>query len=357
MINVAYYTPYRNWLGDRMFDPTADCNVNDVARRWIALRDELALRGYRLATYDTYADRKKIDYWLLQDPWPSTFSFMRYHRVNPRRSIMLLHEPRVINPFGWKWLNWYRHLFRGVMTWQTELCAKHRRFYQYHFPCWFDAARYPKYRAARNRNLCLMMHSNKLNDEPGELYSLRRDVIDYFENRGDRLLDLVGRGWNDEQAEHPFFTTLYGGTTPDKRKTYSQYDFTFCIDNSIEPGYVTYDPLISMATGTVPIYKPMPDSCELIPPDTFINLDEFDSWDDLVRRLQQLISSGEHQAYRDRGWAFINSPDYAPFSIERFCKEMSEGIEALIGRYPLSREAESSLTVEQPESDAMKRAA
>lgn len=331
MINIAYYTPYKNWLGNRMFDASAACNANDVLRRWIALREELASRGYRFETYDTYVDPKKIDFWLMQDPWPSTMKFMWYHRVNPRRTMMCLHEPPVINPWGWRKLPYYAWAMRGILTWHSALCERSRgKFRHYHFPCWFDPRRYSQYRQQPKKNLCLMIHGNKLSREPGELYSLRRQVIRHFEQRGDRLLDLYGYGWNEAHHRDPFFTNLYQGTTDDKWLTYSQYHFTFCIDNSIVPGYITYDPLISMATGTVPVYKPMPDSMRYIPADTFVNLDAFSSLDGLIARLRAMVGGGEWKAMRQRGWDFLNSHRYEPFTIGRFVRDMSDGIETFI---------------------------
>lgn len=332
MTQIAFYIAYKDWLGNRMFDASAPCNRNDVARRWIALRQAMAARGMSLNTYDTYDKQSDIDYWLMMDPWKTTLEHVWYHRINPRRAMLMLHEPPVINPWGWKNLKYYGWMFRGFLTWHTGFCAQSKRFQPYHFPCWFEQAAYATYRSTPKRNLALMIHANKTSTEPGELYSLRREVIRYFEKRGDTLLDLYGYDWNNPDAADPFFSDLYQGTTDDKRETYSRYYYSFCIDNSVVPGYVTYDPLISMATGTVPVYKPMPDSMRLIPEDTFINLDAFSSYDALTEHLQDLIASGEYEAYRDRGWAFLNSSAYAPFTTERFCEEMCDGIEHFIGR-------------------------
>lgn len=337
MINIALYSAYPGWLKNRIFDRESSCNANDVARRWIDLRQSLFARGYRFDTYDIYGDDRQIDYWLMLDPWKSTLQFMWYHRINPRRVIMCLIEPPVVNPWGWRNLRYYHWALGGVMTWHSELCGRYRRFRQFHFPCHIDPAQYPVYRASAKHNLALMLHANKTSNQPGQLYSLRRQIIRYFEQRGDSLLDLYGYGWNDDHARDPFHTSLYRGATDDKRLTYSQYYFAFCIDNSIAPGYITYDPLISMATGTVPVYKPMPDSTRLIPEDTFVNFDAFDSFDALTDHLQAMTASGQWERMRDRGWAFVNSSRYDPFTTETFCQEMGNGIESLIGHRAAGR--------------------
>jgi len=331
MTQIALYVAYKDWLGNRIFDLANECNRNDVAVRWIALRESLAERGYDLNTYDTYTDQKKIDYWLMIDPWESTLKYLWYYRVNPKRVMMMLHEPQVINPWGWKHLRWYAWMMRGILTWHSDLCRRNSRFHQYHFPCSFDRDACERYRRIEKDNFALMMHSNKMSPERGQLYSLRREIIRYYENRGDDLLNLYGYGWNDPNDSDPFHTTIHRGVTDDKMLTYAQHQFVFCIDNSIVPGYVTYDPLIAMAAGAVPIYKPMPDSMKLIPENTFVNYDRFDSHDDLTRHLQALIASGEVETVRRRGWDFIWSEQFEPFTIERFCREMCDGIEACIG--------------------------
>jgi hypothetical protein len=171
------------------------------------------------------------------------------------------------------------------------------------------------------------MHSNKSSNVYGELYSLRREIIRYYEQRSDGLLDLYGYGWNDNKSHIPFFTNLYKGISPDKKETFSEYYFAFCIDNCTVPGYITYDPLIAMATGTVPIYIPMADSTKYIPEDTFINFSEFKNLDELVTYLQTIVNTGKYEGYRERGWAFLNSKKYYPFTIHRFCEDMNKAIE------------------------------
>ncbi len=337
MTNVALYCVYANWLKNQIFNKASDCNVNGVASRWIALRKAMFARGYRFDTFDMYQDLRQIDYWLMIDPWKSTLRFMWDRRINPYRVIMCLHEPPVINPWGWRKMRYYAWAFRGLMTWHSDFCLRYRRCKQYHFPCHFDAVKYADFRTSAKRNLSLMVHANKTSKEPGELYSRRRQIVRHFEKRGDGLLDLYGYGWNDPNARDPFHTSLYQGTTADKHMTYSQYYYAFCIDNSMVPGYITYDPLISMATGTVPIYMPMPDSTRLIPEDTFVNLNAYDSLDALINHLQEMITSGQWEQMRNRGWAFLNSPAYRPFTIDTFCQEMCDGIESLIGRRSIRR--------------------
>jgi hypothetical protein len=330
-VKIAYYPCERELLEDQAFNSESPANANGAQDRWCALQAYLAARDIELHTYDRYGTRREVDLWILQEPVPYSFRFMLGHRIHPRRVIFMITEPPIINPWGWKWLRYYSVLFKAVLTWNSERCRKSRRFFHYHFPVRLRPEKYPHYRAKTKQNLCLMMHSNKTSKQPGELYSLRREIIRYFERRGDRLLDLFGHGWNTEASSDPFFTPLYKGTTPDKWETYSEYYFTFCIDNSVVPGYITYDPLISMATGSVPVYLPMPDSREFIPEDTFIDYTRFAGLDELAAFLQRLAASDEYEAYRRRGWEFITSERFRPFTIEQFCEDVYRAIRAVRG--------------------------
>lgn len=329
MRRVAYYTHYQNWLGNRMFDLTSDANANDVLDRWVALRAYLLERGIELNTFEQYPQPAKVDLWLMQEPTPDRFKFLLKHRIPLRRTVFLLHEPPVINPWGWKWLWLYRHLIGGVLTWHSGLCATLPHTHHYHFPVRIDRDRHGFYRSQAKKNLLVTIHANKTCHRPGELYSLRRDIIRYYERRGDALLDLYGYGWNDPAAVSPFHTPLYRGTTPDKRLTFSQYRFVLCIDNSVVPGYITYDPFLAMATGSVPIYLPMPDAAQFIPDDVYVNYRAFPTLDALTDRLLGIAAGAEYEAYRQRGWEFVAGAGYRPFTIGQFCEDMYRGIAAL----------------------------
>ena len=328
-MNVAYYTSTKSWLKNQMFDLNAKCNQNDVLVRYVALKKYLADKNIALNTYDMYGSFREIDAWWFVDPKPKIFRFLLKNRIHPKKTMMNLHEPAVVNPWGWKYLRYYSWMLKSVLTWQSELCNQNEKYSHYHFPIEFDGDKYPHYRSQRKKNLCLLMHSNKMSQVPGELYTLRREIIKYFESRKDQLLDLYGHRWNEENYKHPFFTTLFKGTTPDKEETYSEYHFVFCIDNCIVPGYITYDPIVSMATGSVPIYIPMPDSAEFIPENTFINYNDFKNLDELVTYLQSIVGTDEYEEYRNNGWAFLNSERYYPFTVKKYCEDIYNALKKM----------------------------
>jgi hypothetical protein len=267
-------------------------------------------------------DYSKVDYWVVQDPIPSSLIFLLKHGIRPSKVVLVLTEQPVANPRGWKYLPIYKHFFPKILTWDTELLKKGKPFIPYKVPVGFDPKDYPQYRASKKKGLSLMIHSNQTSNTKGELYTLRRKIIKYFEKRGDNLLDLYGHRWNTDKSHSPFFTNIYKGLASDKNNTFSEYYFSFCIENSVNPGMYEYDIFISMATGTVPIFMPPPDFENTLPKDTFINFNDYPNWDDLVKKMQSLINTSEYEAYLERGWKFINSEKYKPFSIEQFCEDI-----------------------------------
>ena len=327
---IAYYPSYAGYLKNQAFNSAHPTNVTGNPDRWITLRDFLGKRGIELNTYDMYGNKKEIDLWLFVDPGPRAFKFIFQNRIPRKKLMLMMGEPPVGNPRGWRYFRLYSWLFRIILTWNPELAGKGGKYAHWFFPISFDAPKHERYRGNPKQNLCLMVHSNKTSEVSGELYSFRREVIRYFEKRGDKLLDLYGYGWNDKNNHSPFFSDLYKGTTGDKLETYSKYSFVFCIDNSVIPGYITYDPFLAMATGSVPIYLPMPDSLRYIPADTFVNLGEFkDNLDGLVRHLQSITQNGEYEKMRERGWVFLNSDKFKPFTIENFCEDVYAAIEKM----------------------------
>ncbi|MDD5050826.1 MAG: glycosyltransferase family 10 [Candidatus Pacebacteria bacterium] len=332
-MKIAYINLLGNIKNDSIFKKEEELQknptINDRLDRWMALKDYLKEKSIEIHTHDTYKNCKEPDYWLVQDPILKTFLFLIFHRISFKKVILILTEQPVANPWGWKYLSWYKHFFKIILTWNTELCKKGPPFTHYKVPVGFDQNAYPKYKDNPKTNLCLMIHSNQTSDMLGELYTLRRDIIRYFEKRGDNLLDLYGFRWNTDKTPSPFYTTAYKGLANDKNDAFSKHYFTFAIENSVNPGMYEYDIFISMATGTVPIFLPPPDYKDSLPENTFVNFASYGSLDELVTYLQSVVGTPKYDEYRKNGWNFIHSDKYSQFSIETFCRNIHEAIKKI----------------------------
>lgn len=324
-IRAGVFIVYDDWLQDKMFDLGSTANRNDVFERYVALQKFFGERNITLHTFDKYDNPSKVDVWLMFEPSRAVFRFIIKNRINPRKVLLFLQEPPTVNPKAWKYLRLYQWAFKTIVTWNTDLCKKSSRFSHNFFPVSFDRARYPAYRDRQKKNFCVLMQFNKdpkVRYKNMELLSLRREVITYFDDRKDNLLNLYGHGWNDPCSHSPFFSASYRGMNDSKRETLADHYFAFCIVNCYAPGYFAYDPFLAMSVGTVPIYYPMADSFKYIPQDTVINMKDFPDYDRLVAHCKELIATGEYEEYRKRGWQFLNSLEYRPFTIDQFCQDI-----------------------------------
>jgi hypothetical protein len=100
-MNVGYFTESADWLQDKMFDPAADINFFS---RYRALKEHCAAAGIVLHTYDVFASIRDIDIWLVQEPTRATVEFLNKNHVESSRVIFFLHEPPVVNPWGWRYI-------------------------------------------------------------------------------------------------------------------------------------------------------------------------------------------------------------------------------------------------------------
>lgn len=323
-LNVAYIPSNDIFLDNVLFDETSDLNPTGQLDRWAAARAFLQERGIAFNTYDVFRKRgEKPHVWLLQEPTRTQFKFLLKNRINPRRTIVAVTEPVVINPWGWKYLRYYAPFFGAVLTWNPEACSGRRRFVEHKFPVRIDANGYP---ATPKKGLIVMIRSHKTGEVEGNLYALRRDIIRYYERRGDGLFSLYGHGWNDPAHPEPFNTSVYRGITPDKRRTLAEHRFSMCVDNNREPGYISYDPVMSLACGTVPIYVPTRGADRYLPRDVFIDFDGFANLDELTDHVLALAQGSEYEAYRRRGHAFLHSDQGRVLRVEKFCEEILDCI-------------------------------
>lgn len=333
---VAIYPGYDNMLKDAIFDTNSlawkQLRGLPIFERYVALKKFLNQKEIELHTYDIYKSFKEIDLWIMLEVTPKNYFFLFLNFINPKKVIPVLLEPSIVNTFQWKYISIWSFLHKNILTWSPELVKRSSKFIRFHYiPFAFNKTRCQELRMKSKKDLCLLIQSNKASKIKGELYSLRRKIIRYFEGRGDNFLDLFGYGWNSQNTRHlgpsePFYTTLYRGEAGDKWETFSQYKFIFCIQNAIPAGQFEGDAFMAMAVGSVPIYLPPPDVDEFIPQDTYINFSQFENLDELTLYLKKIINSEEYEKYRRAGWEYINSAEFRPFTVEQFSEDVYNAI-------------------------------
>jgi hypothetical protein len=203
------------------------------------------------------------------------------------------------------------------------------------------------------RRFVTLINANKYSDVPGELYSLRRRAIRYFESNFAEF-DLYGNGWN----QAPYFSgsviarvrsgirqrqlglfmrnwfesfreyRCYRGVAADKQATLAMYKFCLCFENEACEGYITEKLFDCFLSGTVPVYYGAPNVSEYVPEGCYIDARDFATFGDLSRRMEE-IGEQEFEAMQEAGQRFLRSKAYLKWKPEEVFAEMVRNLEGL----------------------------
>lgn len=133
------------------------------------------------------------------------------------------------------------------------------------------------------------------------LHDRRLEAIEYFASKSE--LGLYGSGWgNLDELPTIWGNSLknvindqYLGQCQNKLETISDYQFSICFENMSWPGYMTEKIIDCFVAGTVPLYLGAPDIEAMVPAESFINMRNFSSFDQLDSYMD---SMREHDAIK-----------------------------------------------------------
>jgi hypothetical protein len=295
---------------------------------------QLSKLNVEIHTHDWFPKLRDADALIVIDPTRALAIDLMKSRINPRRIVFMASEPPVIRRWIWRYLRFYAPFMGQVFV--TDRARSNKRWVKW-LPLpqpldGHDLSDRGQFAGVPKSKFMVMLRANKVSDQPGELYGERRNLVRYFESRDDDLFDLYGPGWNDPDHPEPVSYRNYRGFAEGTVETYAQYKFVLGMDNSAVPGLFTYDMFSAFLAGAVPVYLGAPDITDFVPSDTFVNLNDFDNYADLVNRLQEMCENGEWEGYQERGAKFLSSPAYQPFTMEYFCQMVSDAILKIIGR-------------------------
>ena len=124
--------------------------------------------------------------------------------------------------------------------------------------------------SALNRGFCSVVLSNTTNCDPRRL-SIIEEINSY------KTIDSGGRYKNN-----------VGGPVDDKLQFIAKYKFNLALENSLVDGYVTEKILEPFAAATVPIYWGSESAKHDFNPESFININDYDTTDSLLRRIKEI---------------------------------------------------------------------
>jgi hypothetical protein len=162
------------------------------------LREELKKEGYDLATQDINNPRD---------------SFLQLHSEVPKYKVkehnaflMLMESPAVIKR------NWdvkYHEQFKKIFTYNEDLISENQDSQKYEKIRWPVKISVPEFVPITDRRRdFLLVSANKFSNYKSELYSNRKEIIDFFEKELFSSFDLYGYGWENPPTSVERFNFL-----------------------------------------------------------------------------------------------------------------------------------------------------
>lgn len=277
----------------------------------------MAQRGDLLTTMEAYGDFKGADTIVFLNYPVDTFLVELSCRATLReRRFLFLWEPPTTAPTAYQPEK--HQPFSKVFTWNDQL-VDNSRYFKFHYP----NLRTPMHAGQlpfNRRKLAVLIAGNRTSNHPQELYSARREVIDYFEKNHPGQFDLYGTNWSPKSYKN------YKGSIKNKTDVLGAYKFCFCYENMRDvQGYVTEKIFDVFYCGCVPIYWGASNITDYIPSDCFIDRRRFKSNEELVHFLKNMTEV-QYVEYIKAIRKFLHSEKSYPFSVENFCHQFMNTI-------------------------------
>lgn len=237
-------------------------------------------------------------------------------RFFPKSSLhLIVFEPPSVEPFLHS--DEYLAHFSKVLTWDDRRIDG-EKFVKFYYP-----VMYPMKSSLvpfTNRKLCTMIARNKKSEYEHEIYSERLKGIAFFEKHAHDRFDLYGYGWENLPLK------TYRGSVEDKYHVLKKYKFSLCFENTKNiDGYITEKIFDCFHCGVVPVYLGASNVTDYIPSDCFIDMRDFQTYDDLLTFLDTM-SEDAFESYLSSIRSFLATEEAHRFTdeyfVETFLKEI-----------------------------------
>lgn len=273
--------------------------------------------------YAVKEDVKKIVFWNL----PQKLKKVKLLLMPPQKLVLFMWEPPVVQKELYnKKLHAY---FSKIYTWDDDL-VDNKRFLKFCYPVLQKMTN--DIVPFEQKKLCTMVFSNKESKHPQELYSARKELIEFFERSAAAASCLVdGEDYLQGECENPDFEFYgwgwentghksYRGPVASKVETLKDYRFCFCYENMQgHKGYITEKIFDCFAAGSVPVYWGASNVEEYIPEGCFIDRRKFKDNEELYAFLKQMTQE-QYEGYIERIKVWLDSESAQRFSIDQFAK-------------------------------------
>lgn len=238
-----------------------------------------------------------------------------------KNTICILIESDVVDrKCGKRILMKMKDAFPVIMTYQDDM-VDNAKYFKY-WPAVNSNIRMMKSPVAwQDRGLAAIVCGNKRYHEvPGELYTERKRIIDYFEEHREYLFGVAGKGWRGYRN--------WKGMINSKADIYHNYKFAICLENSRANGYITEKIFDCFKYGIVPVYGGAYNINDYIPKECYIDYFQFKSLDEMVNYLQNM-NEAEYNQYLSAIEIFLQSEQLHQFGQEAQVKRIYQAIHVL----------------------------
>lgn len=315
-------------LNDEIFDSQSQHNRDNCQQPMLTLKAEFQENNIEFHTIDYYLKNSiKPDAVIYSDTLDIESAF------NNANNYLLLCECEVIKPKNWDVVQHKR--FKRIFTWHNPLLKNNRYIW---LNCFVGSLKKLYWHESHNKKLAVLINANKYEHHPLELYSARKNIIQWFEKNHPDNFDLYGFGWDKCRFKTwpwrifnrtPYLRfwlaknyRCYRGAVESKYSVLNQYKFCICFENAknIE-GYITEKIFDAFAAGCVPVYWGAPNITDYIPPECFIDYRKFQSNEALYEFLNTMPDE-RYQRYLNAIKKFIASDAAEKFTPEYFAKKI-----------------------------------
>lgn len=244
-----------------------------------------------------------------------------------KNTICVLIESSVVDKYCSKRIMLkIRNAFPVFMTYQDDIIDNQKYFKHYpaiNIPATLEPSAVPW----EKKGLAAIVCTNQLyEEEPGEYYSERKRVIEYFESHEEYEFGLFGRKWDHYRN--------WKGCIKSKADIYHNYKFAICLENARINGYITEKIFDCMIQGIVPVYGGAYNVTSYIPQDCFIDYFQFHSLDEMVQYLASMEEDTYNQ-YLDNITRFLKSEECLKFRSQESAYLENEVIKHLPEKFSL----------------------
>lgn len=221
------------------------------------------------------------------------------------------------------------HEYLLIFSWNEKLYSHFDSFKKVLIPS-IDSRELIKNNKRKYKYAMICANKKFIKKNKHELYSHRKNIIDWFSDNDMTNFYLFGKGWkySDEwNGIKPFIKKLlkpvktpkvFRGEIINKSDILTKSVFSFCYENMISSqDYITEKIFDSMLSGCIPIYLGSKKISSYIPKEVFIDARNFKNIDEIYSYVEGL-SYDEVIEKREAIYRYILSPDSSIFRNDYF---------------------------------------